>query len=122
MTFAQCGDGRTYPWGNDWPPKYGNYADSAAKSVFSGWGVIDGYRDGSAVSCPVEQSGKNDWGLYGVGGNVWEWTSEDDGSARVLRGASWRNRDQGNLRCGLRIRGLPSDRFVSIGFRLVVLR
>jgi uncharacterized caspase-like protein len=122
MTFAQCGDGRTYPWGNDWPPKYGNYADATAKSAFSDWTVIEGYRDGSAVSCAVEQSGKNDWGLYGVGGNVWEWTNEQDGSGRVLRGASWFNYEQVILRCEYRSRVPPSYRFFSNGFRLVVLR
>ena len=31
MSVAQCGDGREYPWGNNRPPKYGNYSDSAAK-------------------------------------------------------------------------------------------
>ena len=25
LKFAQCGDGRTYPWGDHWPPKFGNY-------------------------------------------------------------------------------------------------
>jgi formylglycine-generating enzyme required for sulfatase activity len=122
LTFAQCGDGRTYPWGNDWPPKYGNYADSTAKRSFSGWGVIEGYDDESAVSCAVEKSGVNDWGLYGVGGNVWEWTSEEEGSVRVLRGASWGNGRQDYLRCDSRSWYVPSARDVSVGFRLVVLR
>jgi formylglycine-generating enzyme required for sulfatase activity/tRNA A-37 threonylcarbamoyl transferase component Bud32 len=92
MTFAQCGDGREYPWGNNWPPKSGqagNYADTTAKRAFSGWSIIDGYDDGFAVSCDVEKIWANPWGLYGVGGNVWEWTSESSGSSRVLRGASW---------------------------------
>ncbi|MBI3986634.1 MAG: SUMF1/EgtB/PvdO family nonheme iron enzyme, partial [Lentisphaerae bacterium] len=38
MTFAQCGDGREYPGGNNWPPQSGhagNYADAAAKGAFS---------------------------------------------------------------------------------------
>jgi formylglycine-generating enzyme required for sulfatase activity len=122
FTFAQCGDGRTYPWGNDWPPKYGNYADATAKRSFSGWSVIDGYDDGSAVSCAVEKSGVNDWGLYGVGGNVWEWTSEEEGSDRVPRGASWRSNIQDYLRCGFRRRYDPADRDCNYGFRLVVLR
>ncbi|MBI3986026.1 MAG: SUMF1/EgtB/PvdO family nonheme iron enzyme [Lentisphaerae bacterium] len=71
LTFAQCGDGREYPWGNSWPPKYGNYADETIGEVLGkDWGIIFGYRDGYALTCPVEESGKNDWGLCGVGGNV----------------------------------------------------
>ena len=60
--FCQCGDNREYPWGNSMPPKYGNYNQ------------MDDYNDGFPVTCPVEKSGKNDWGLYGVGGNACECT------------------------------------------------
>jgi len=124
MTFAQCGDGREYPWGSEWPPKCGNYADASAKRTFSGWTVLEGYDDDSAVSCVVEKSGINTWGLYGVGGNVWEWTSELYGTsgARVLRGASWLDNVQESLRCSCRVSHDPSGRNDCIGFRLVVLR
>jgi formylglycine-generating enzyme required for sulfatase activity/TolB-like protein len=126
LTFAQCGDGRKYPWSNEWPPKCGNYADQTARTEFSNWTVIDGYRDGYAVSCPVESSGKNDWGLYGVGGNVWEWTSELYDSThnwRVLRGASWDYYGPGTLECASRVYvDSPAVRNRTVGFRLVVLR
>jgi formylglycine-generating enzyme required for sulfatase activity len=89
--------------------------------VFSGRVVIDGYTDGSAASCVVEQSGRNEWGLYGVGGNVWEWTSEQDGDERILRGGSWNLNDRGGLRCVIRGRNYPTAR-LSHGFRLVMLR
>jgi len=121
LTIAQCGDGREYPWGNEWPPKYGNY--SGQESAWSS--KIDGYNDGHPVSCDVGQSGINTWGLYGVGGNVWEWTSELYGTAgaRVLRGASWYGGGREDLRCSCRFNvGVPSGRYGSIGFRLVVLR
>jgi hypothetical protein len=121
MTYAQCGDGRKYPWGNSMPPKYGNYADSAAKGSFS-WSAIDGYRDGHAVAAPVSSSGRNDWGLYGVGGNVWEWTTETSGSSRVVRGASWGNRIGYDLRCERRRYDVPSSRYYYIGFRVVLFR
>jgi len=122
LTFAQCGDGREYPWGSEWPPKYGNYHGQEGAGS---WTKIDGYNDGHPVACDVGQSGINTWGLYGVGGNVWEWTSElyDSASgARVLRGASWGSLNPGVLRCSFRFYIVPSNRDYIIGFRLVVLR
>ncbi len=124
LAVAQCGDGRTYPWGNNWPPKSGNYADATAEASFSSWSTIDGYTidgytDGFAVSCPVEQSGRNDWGVYGVGGNVWEWTEEKvDSSDYVLRGASWYDGSQDTLRCAIRCMDDASNRNNYFGFRL----
>jgi uncharacterized caspase-like protein len=119
--FAQCGDGRVYPWGNDWPPRSGNYADMTAKKSFPKWITIEDYDDGAAVNCPVEESGGNPWGLHGVGGNVWEWTSEEDGSSRVARGGSCDYGKQTYLRCDSRIRLAPSTRDDTLGFRLVLM-
>jgi len=124
MTFAQCADGRKYPWGNEMPPKYGNYCDIAAKKAFHLSGNIDDYDDGYAVSCPVEKSGKNDWGLYGVGGNACEWTSElyDSGKdLRVVRGWSWDFYQPDYLECACRnMVGTPTTRHRYIGFRLLL--
>lgn len=120
ITFAQCGDGRKYPWGNEWPPKYGNYPDATAKKEFFGWTCIDAYDDGAAASCPVEKSGRNDLGLYGVGGNVWEWTTEQRGKERGLRGAAWYG-GVGVLKCECVLFGSPSLRSIDTGFRLVVV-
>jgi hypothetical protein len=54
MTLAQCGDGREYSWGSEWPPKYGNYDDEKRRDV----GKLDGWTDGCPVTCLVELSGK----------------------------------------------------------------
>jgi hypothetical protein len=81
QAFSQCGDGRKYPWGNDWPPKSGqagNYADKSAIRARMAHKAIPGYDDGHAVSAPVEKSWRNPWGLYGVGGNVNEQCSSDE--------------------------------------------
>jgi serine/threonine-protein kinase len=125
MAFAQCGDGRKYPWGDNWPPKSGqagNYAGEETKAPF-GWDGIGGYRDGHLVTCDVEESWANPWGLYGVGGNVWECCSEDKrgSSFGAWRGASWYRFSQDSLRCSFRRVGLGSFRF-SFGFRLLLSR
>ncbi len=116
--FCRCGDGRRYPWGENWPPTQGNYADVQAR--LCGWSVIEGYDDGYPVTCPVESSGENAWGLFGVGGNVWEWTLEGEGSSRVVRGAAWLCSHPDVLRCSYRRFCLPPTRDHSIGFRLVL--
>lgn len=121
MTFAQCGDNRKYPWGNDWPPKYGNYSGGTAGKAFLWTRFIKGYDDGFPVTCPVEKSSANDWGLYGVGGNVMEWTSTLIGDRPVARGACWRHYDPRHLKC-TSVRPSPtSTRFVAYGFRLLLV-
>ena len=85
---------------------------------------IDGYNDGFPVTCPVEKSGKNDWGLYGVGGNVWECTvkSSSDLSFDAWRGASWGKDDPDGLRSACRNVYDSSYRSIGFGFRLVLSR
>jgi len=121
MTLAQSGDNRSYPWGNEWPPTQGNFGDMTLKDAFPSWQVIDGYRDGFVVSCPVELSGTNSLGLYGVGGNVWEWTSERNGSARVIRGSCWNITIRDLLRCLYSCSCEPSDTSNDVGFRVMLM-
>jgi hypothetical protein len=118
---AQCGDGREYPWGNAMPPKYGNYHGQERAGT---WAKIAGYNDVFPVTCPVERSGKNDWGLYGMGGNVWECCATDSssGSFGAWRGASWDGDIPDFLRCTHRFRNNGSIRFIDGGFRLVLSR
>jgi formylglycine-generating enzyme required for sulfatase activity len=78
-----------YPWGNSSIPRFGNYADQAAGSQFRDWKVIADYDDGHVLTAPVEESGSNSIGLFGIGGNVWEWTLQERKGRRVVRGASW---------------------------------
>ena len=110
QAFAQCGDEREFPWGNSMPPKFGNY------------GKISDYDDGYVVTCPVEKSGANEWGLYGVGGNVWECAAMDGDAASfgAWRGASWAYHFPVNLSCEFRGTGNGSRREDDHGFRLVL--
>jgi serine/threonine protein kinase/formylglycine-generating enzyme required for sulfatase activity len=126
-TYAKAGKNWEYPWGNNWPPKSGeagNYTDSKAKQSFSGWDVISGYTDGYAVTAPVEKSWANPWGLYGVGGNVWEMAAKDatNSSFGAWRGASWCVSYQDFLRCSFRSVIVGSYRGSNFGFRLVLSR
>ena len=128
VAFAQCGDDRNYPWGNDWPPKYGNYAGEEVKEVPRlGSGIFgnDGYRDDAIVTCSVENSGRNELGLFGVGGNVMEYTLKNDSLTEfdAWRGAAWYNGSEYSLRCGwIRERGGATGRYDGLGFRLVLSR
>ncbi len=69
---VQCGNVRRYPWGNSWPPKYGNYGDASRRRLL-GHGLED-YDDRFLVSAPVGSNGTNEWGLCDLGGDVREWT------------------------------------------------
>jgi len=123
ILLAKCGDNRKYPWGNQWPPAYGNFSDLSARRLLADWHGIRGYDDGYPVTCPVTESGCNEWGICGLAGNVWEWCEDWYDSSRrykVRHGGSWDFDQEPNLRIDARGFDRPDARYDTIGFRLIV--
>jgi len=88
-----------------------------------GWSVIEGYNDGYPRTSPVGSFPANQFGLYDMGGNVWQWCEDwYDAQAqdRVLRGASWVNDDPNDVRASYRYKDAPANRYDTFGFRCVV--
>lgn len=114
-----------FPWGKTWPPpaQAGNYCDRQAASRHTDWLVIPGYDDGYAETAPVGSYKPNDYGLYDLGGNAWEWCEDwcdGEQTRRVLRGASWYDYDRESLSAACRNSAAANSRFSNRGFRVVV--
>jgi formylglycine-generating enzyme required for sulfatase activity len=113
-----------YPWGTKWPPpsNAGNYTGEETGSD----AVIKGFRDGYTRTAPVGSFAPNSFGLYDMGGNVWQWC-QDNWNARahskVLRGGSWYN---GALKLPLlssyRLQSPPDSATEYYGFRVVLAK
>jgi formylglycine-generating enzyme required for sulfatase activity/serine/threonine protein kinase len=121
-----------FPWGTQWPPPKGagNYAGEELRAAQAAGkypeikDVIAGYDDGFVNTSPVGSFAANRFGLFDMGGNVWQWCEDwFDASHkdRVLRGASFCHRDRGVLLSSVRGRhGLGWLRNYDRGFRCVL--
>lgn len=87
-----------FPWGSQWPPPEGagNYAGEESKGKkFDGnqyHSVIDGYSDDYIYTSPVGSFTANEFGLFDMGGNVWQWC-QDQFDAHLWQGCQdrWRH-------------------------------
>ena len=118
---CQCEEKSPFPWGDAWPPRSGhagNYSDRSS----AWWNKISGYDDGFPVTCPVEKSWKNKWGLYGMSGNVWECVTapEDLSQFKSWMGGSWYNCDENDFHPWSHIDASKSFRNPTFGFRLIL--
>jgi len=137
--FAARFDGsratRKYPWGNDLPvpAKSGNWGDATA--IYLTPVTITGYDDGFRVAAPVASFAPNPLGLYDMGANVLEWTTDrysiyvvgpdflstdpvgpKSGDNYVIRGAGWLTGKVPDLRLAARDSG--SSARPDLGFRI----
>ncbi len=118
-----------YPWGREFPPpgKVGNYAGAEAPRFLQERGVIEGFEDGFPYTAPVGSFPRNADGLFDLGGNVWEWVSDNYGGRlprhAVCRGASWADARPENLMTSMRNAFSPDYRGDGLyGFRTVISR
>jgi serine/threonine protein kinase len=121
--------GATYSWGTTWPPPAGsgNFCDQSRRLHFPSReptvSYLDGYDDGFPMTAPVMTFAPNEFGLYDMGGNVWEWVEDwmnKNHEARTQRGAAWTDGGEAKLRSAFRM-GMPPDmRYPYTGFRIAL--
>ncbi|HJT34889.1 MAG TPA: SUMF1/EgtB/PvdO family nonheme iron enzyme [Pirellulales bacterium] len=117
--------------------RIGNVADATAKAKFTWWKSTTKAKDGFAFTAPVGQFRRNQFGLYDMTGNTWEWCSDwfdmeyygksppDDptgpttGTFRVIRGGAWLYMPVA-CRSAMRNGALPVGLNSSTGFRVVL--
>lgn len=117
-----------YPWGSQWPPPpgAGNYAGEEVKDGEwpADYQVIAGYRDGYARTSPVGSFNANRFGLYDMGGNLWQWCEDyfnGQSGCRVIRGGSWAQGDETSALSAYRGVSWQDRRADDVGFRLVLV-
>ena len=114
------GNGESFPWG-PWPPTKG----------VGNYGIIRyGEEDEQVIVqdaipglAPVGSFAENRFGLFDLGGNVWEWTLRGNNAGsdqRIVRGGSFLTAERSELASGYRS-SLPMDaRQKDLGFRVVL--
>jgi len=126
--------GRLYPWGDEAPDEGGVYRVNYAKNGNKKPGMdLDGYKR----LAPVDSfpNGVSPYGVFNMGGNVFEWTATfwdplyyermpkrnprgpGNGEYRTVRGGAWKWRDY-HIRCAFRKKLQHKDRKSDLGFRL----
>ncbi|MBE2285349.1 MAG: SUMF1/EgtB/PvdO family nonheme iron enzyme [Prosthecobacter sp.] len=122
---------REFPWGKRWPPpdNAGNYTDRTAEkwqqqnkgSLFKDF--ITSLEDGYVQTSPVGSFPANTFGLYDMGGNVWNWCEDiyfPGRTERTMRGAAWFAWDEISLLSSNRIGRSPTAFYDTVGFRCVL--
>lgn len=111
-----------YPWGPKWPPPQGvaNYGGQECMLLGK---KLRNYSDGWLGTAPVGSFPVNRYGLYDLGGNVWEWCEDwFDASEmyRTMRGGSFCTVSPALMESGAREKAPPGLRNINFGFRCVL--
>ncbi len=128
--LSAVGGSDGFPWGTQWPPpeRAGNYASEELRAPENTGGfanvpsLIKGYYDGYAATAPVGSFAANAFGLYDMGGNVWQWCDGvgSDEQHRALHGAAWTSHERASLRSQERPVSTRTVRHKTYGFRCVL--
>jgi serine/threonine-protein kinase len=98
---ARGSDGRLYPWGSTFNRRYARIEGDGPEAVVK------------------YVNDKSPFEVFGLGGNVSEWTSSDgEGGKKIVRGASFLSSPE-YLRVTIRSSALPERAYEFIGFRCV---
>jgi len=115
--------GKRFPWGDTIQHSQANYYSSSSYSYDTSptRGYHPTYNDGVYPdTSPVGSFPANEYGLYDMVGNVWEWCTDwypgYEGSRRVYRGGSWYNGANG-CRSAYHYYVLPANAYYYVGFR-----
>lgn len=119
-------DGQKFPWGNEFDPSLANYDNEKGLMTGEWWRLTK-----------VKDTKPNNYGLYGMSGNVWQWTNDwydkdfysksaknnetgpETGRTKVIRGGSWGSTSPEYLRVSKRSFMAPSNYNYDVGFRCV---
>ncbi len=134
--------GQRFPWGDVIFQSLANYDANTATNYDLGPNGFNsiGQVGGSPFTSPVGSFPPNNFGLFDMAGNVWEWCWDwyavapyptgspylggndpkgvATGTSRVFRGGDWFNNAYAE-RCATRGRAAPSSGGVNVGFRCV---
>jgi len=118
-----------YPWGREFPPPKGagNYnGEELKRNPMPVQSLITGYEDRFDRTAPVGSFPANAFGIFDLGGNVFEWCQDwydpQNPDRRVMRGNSWAGtgNERTTLRSSFRSDVPPSNRDIARGFRVVL--
>ncbi len=120
---ARGTDKRAYPWGDFINENITNYGSStnALQRLFGGniaRTTPVGYFNGKKYDNFQTEDNKSPYGLYDMGGNVWQWVGDDypDVHYRYMRGGSFTNYEY-NIVVWARNSAGPDFYNINIGFR-----
>lgn len=119
-------DRKKFPWGDEFDHSLANYDDERGLMIGEWWRLAQ-----------VKDTKPNNYGLYGMSGNVWQWTNDwydknyysasaknnpvgsETGRTKVIRGGSWGSISPEYLRVSKRSFMAPSNYNYDVGFRCV---